>query len=256
MHWFSRLAFAVVLGAGLLGAAATADGGVYVTTLPSGADIWGRRHLRRAFARPGRRARGRPPRADDYEDRLGRARGRRRGAARGRPPCRAPSWRRARLRRRRARTASWPFAASTPARRCCSTISPSTATRAASRACRRARTPSCCSRRRTAASRGRSPFYPTRRPRSFCGPAFPTPPARAWSRPQPSTFPRIASRWKAARSSFVTKGILVVAHLGDVTVRFDGVPAVYDGAPETIAGRLYLPLELLKKLTDDPSKSK
>jgi hypothetical protein len=52
------------------------------------------------------------------------------------------------------------------------------------------------------------------------------------------------------------EGHLVVAHLGDATVRFDGVPAVYDGAPETIAGRLYLPLELLKKLTDDPSKSK
>jgi len=51
-------------------------------------------------------------------------------------------------------------------------------------------------------------------------------------------------------------GHTVVAHIGEVTVRYDGVALTYDGAPQTIAGRLYLPLELLEKLTAGTSKDK
>jgi hypothetical protein len=52
------------------------------------------------------------------------------------------------------------------------------------------------------------------------------------------------------------EGHLVVAHFGDTSVRYDGVDVAYDGAPVSIAGKLYLPLALLEKLTDDTSKSK
>jgi hypothetical protein len=44
-------------------------------------------------------------------------------------------------------------------------------------------------------------------------------------------------------------GHVVIAHLGETTVRFDGAAIAYDGAPETIGRKLYLPLELLEKLT-------
>jgi len=43
-------------------------------------------------------------------------------------------------------------------------------------------------------------------------------------------------------------GHVVVARLGETTVRFDGAATAYDGAPETIGRKLYLPLELLEKL--------
>jgi len=43
-------------------------------------------------------------------------------------------------------------------------------------------------------------------------------------------------------------GHVVVAHLGEATVRFDGAAIAYDGAPETIGRKLYLPLELLERL--------
>jgi hypothetical protein len=44
-------------------------------------------------------------------------------------------------------------------------------------------------------------------------------------------------------------GHVVVARLGETTVRFDGAAIAYDGAPETIGRKLYLPLELLERLT-------
>ena len=44
-------------------------------------------------------------------------------------------------------------------------------------------------------------------------------------------------------------GHVVIAHLGETTVRFDGAAIAYDGAPETIGRKLYLPLELLERLT-------
>jgi hypothetical protein len=52
------------------------------------------------------------------------------------------------------------------------------------------------------------------------------------------------------------EGHLVVAHFGDALVRYDGADVAYDGAPASIAGKLYLPLALLEKLTDDTSKGK
>jgi len=50
-------------------------------------------------------------------------------------------------------------------------------------------------------------------------------------------------------------GHVVVARFGESSVRFDGVTAAYDVAPTTIGGKLYLPLALLEKLSDDMSKS-
>jgi hypothetical protein len=50
------------------------------------------------------------------------------------------------------------------------------------------------------------------------------------------------------------EGHLVVAHLGDSTVRYDGASIAYDGAPETIGLKLYLPLELLERLTSGPTR--
>ena len=46
-------------------------------------------------------------------------------------------------------------------------------------------------------------------------------------------------------------GHYVVARLGEPSLRYDGTTEVYDAAPETIGGKLYLPLELLEKLTAD-----
>ena len=48
-------------------------------------------------------------------------------------------------------------------------------------------------------------------------------------------------------------GHLVVGYLGEREVRVDGTTTSYDGAPQTIDGKLYLPLALLEKLADDSS---
>jgi hypothetical protein len=52
-----------------------------------------------------------------------------------------------------------------------------------------------------------------------------------------------------------SNGHLVVAHFGDTAVRYDGSSVSYDSAPTSIAGKLYLPLALLEKLSDDASKA-
>jgi hypothetical protein len=52
-----------------------------------------------------------------------------------------------------------------------------------------------------------------------------------------------------------TSGHLVVAHFGDTSVRYDGATISFDSAPTSIGGKLYLPLALLQKLSDDMSKS-
>jgi len=49
-------------------------------------------------------------------------------------------------------------------------------------------------------------------------------------------------------------GHLVVARLGELSMRFDGVTVSYDAAPSRIGGRLYLPLALLTKLTQMKAK--
>ena len=49
-------------------------------------------------------------------------------------------------------------------------------------------------------------------------------------------------------------GHVVFAHVGDSTVRFDGTSASFDTAPQIVAGKLFLPLRLLEQLTDDSSK--
>ncbi len=51
-----------------------------------------------------------------------------------------------------------------------------------------------------------------------------------------------------------TSGHLVVAHFGDTSVRYDGATMSFDSAPTSIGGKLYLPLALLQKLSDDMSK--
>ena len=51
-------------------------------------------------------------------------------------------------------------------------------------------------------------------------------------------------------------GHTIVAHFGDPKVRLDGATVVFDSAPESIAGKLYLPLSLLEKVTGDVSKSR
>lgn len=48
-------------------------------------------------------------------------------------------------------------------------------------------------------------------------------------------------------------GHVVIARLGDVTVRYDGVSETYDSAAEQIGTKLYLPLGLLQKLAGDTS---
>jgi hypothetical protein len=50
------------------------------------------------------------------------------------------------------------------------------------------------------------------------------------------------------------EGHVAVAHLGDTSVRYDGARLAYDAAPVAIGGKLYLPIGLLEKLTDDTSK--
>jgi hypothetical protein len=49
-------------------------------------------------------------------------------------------------------------------------------------------------------------------------------------------------------------GHVVVAHFGDATFRYDGNAVEYDSMPETIGSKLYMPLALLEKLAEDPSK--
>jgi len=49
-------------------------------------------------------------------------------------------------------------------------------------------------------------------------------------------------------------GHSVVGHIADATLRIDGAPAVFDAAPDLIGGRLYLPLALLEKLAGDTAK--
>ncbi|GAC1558829.1 MAG: hypothetical protein NVS3B17_09020 [Vulcanimicrobiaceae bacterium] len=51
-------------------------------------------------------------------------------------------------------------------------------------------------------------------------------------------------------------GHTVVAHFGDPTVRLDGATVTFDSAPKSIGGKLYLPLSLLEKVTGDVSKSR
>jgi len=51
-------------------------------------------------------------------------------------------------------------------------------------------------------------------------------------------------------------GHVVVAHLGEADVKLDGAVVTYDAAPQSIGGKLYLPLELLQKLTGDTSKDR
>jgi PEGA domain len=48
---------------------------------------------------------------------------------------------------------------------------------------------------------------------------------------------------------------VVVAHLGESTVRFDGVLVSYAGTAQTIGRKLYLPLELLERLSGDVEPS-
>jgi hypothetical protein len=51
-------------------------------------------------------------------------------------------------------------------------------------------------------------------------------------------------------------GHVVVAYLGEQQIRLDGSTVSYDGAPQAIDGKLYLPLALLEKLTDDTSNGR
>jgi hypothetical protein len=51
-------------------------------------------------------------------------------------------------------------------------------------------------------------------------------------------------------------GHVVVGYLGETQVRIDGASVAYDGAPQSIGGKLYLPLALLEKLTEDMANSK
>jgi hypothetical protein len=52
-----------------------------------------------------------------------------------------------------------------------------------------------------------------------------------------------------------TGGHVVIARFGDASVRYDGATIGYDAAPTTIGGKLYLPLALLEKLSNEMSKS-
>jgi hypothetical protein len=51
-------------------------------------------------------------------------------------------------------------------------------------------------------------------------------------------------------------GHVVVAHFGEATVRYDGNPIDYDSMPETVGKKLFLPLALLEKLAQDSSKDR
>jgi hypothetical protein len=46
----------------------------------------------------------------------------------------------------------------------------------------------------------------------------------------------------------------IVARLGELPMRYDGVTVSYDAAPSLIGGRLYLPLALLARLTEAANK--
>jgi hypothetical protein len=46
-------------------------------------------------------------------------------------------------------------------------------------------------------------------------------------------------------------GHVVVAHIGERNVRFDGAEFAYDSTPQQIGRKLYLPLELLEKLSTE-----
>ena len=52
-----------------------------------------------------------------------------------------------------------------------------------------------------------------------------------------------------------SNGHVVIAHFGDTSVRYDGAQLDLDAAPTSIAGKLYLPLALLEKLSEDMSKA-
>ena len=47
---------------------------------------------------------------------------------------------------------------------------------------------------------------------------------------------------------------VVIAHFGESHVTLDGAIVSFDSAPESIGGKLYLPLELLERVTGDGSK--
>ena len=51
-------------------------------------------------------------------------------------------------------------------------------------------------------------------------------------------------------------GHVVVGYLGTPEVRIDGASVAYDGAPQSIGGKLYLPLALLQRLTGDEADNK
>lgn len=51
-------------------------------------------------------------------------------------------------------------------------------------------------------------------------------------------------------------GHVVVAHFGETTYRIDGASTAFDSAPESIGGKLYLPLALLEKLSGDVSNGR
>ncbi|GAC1567900.1 MAG: hypothetical protein NVS2B3_08620 [Vulcanimicrobiaceae bacterium] len=49
-------------------------------------------------------------------------------------------------------------------------------------------------------------------------------------------------------------GHVAIARFGETMVRVDGAATEFDSAPEEIGGKVYLPLELLEKLSGDVSK--
>jgi hypothetical protein len=59
-----------------------------------------------------------------------------------------------------------------------------------------------------------------------------------------------------ARVTIHTAGHTVAAHIGSVAYHLDGRDATFDAAPTLIGGKLYLPLALLTFLTHDDAKAK
>jgi hypothetical protein len=53
-----------------------------------------------------------------------------------------------------------------------------------------------------------------------------------------------------------TSGHVVVARFGETSVRYDGATISYDAAPTMIGGKLCMPLALLEKLSDDMSNAR
>jgi len=51
-------------------------------------------------------------------------------------------------------------------------------------------------------------------------------------------------------------GHVVIARFGEAVYRIDGAPTDFDSAPEAIGGKLYLPLALLEKLSGDVSNAR